>query len=245
MSFKSNDFNANATSYVSKIMNPGTVLARIVDIKFDIPPYNKDAYSLVVTLEGEDQGDDFQGIAKDKTNPTLGNYRGQIANVRSGRYPFSDYNFQGKDITRDEQIFKWVNNLAKQMGVLEAMNAAGVEGDTIEEYVENVKKFLIKDTLWGMFTIGGAEYYTEGYDRPNYRLFFPKMSNKQLPYSAVKDEDGNYVSLLQFNKDEHIIVKADDAAPVDNFSPSGSSMEEDDMFPSGPQDTITDLNLPM
>lgn len=244
MSFKSSNFNAEASNYVAKIMSPGTHLARIVDIKFDIPPYNKEAYSLVLTLEGEDQGDDFQGIQKDRTNPALGNYRGQIANVRSGRYPFSTYTYQGKEIQRDEQIYKWINNVAKQMGVLEAMNAAGVEGETIEEYVENVKKYLVKEDLWGMFTVGGAEYFTEGYDRPNYRLFFPKLSNKLLPYSAIKNEDGTYVGLLTFNEKEHIIVKNEDAAPVENFEPASSTGSDFD-FPEGPQDTISDLNLPM
>jgi hypothetical protein len=241
--FSSNDFNPNAGSSTPKIMNPGTHNCKITDVKFDIPPYNKEAYSIVLTLEGEDQGDEFQGIQIDRTNPTLGNHRGQIANVRSGRYPFSTYEYDGKVNERDPQIFRWINNLAKQMGVLDKMNAANVKAETIEEYVEAVKKYLINPELWGMFTIAGAEYYTEGYDKPNYRLFFPKMTNKLLPFSALKNATGGYDGLLPFNKVEHIIVKLEDAAPVENFEPTTSSTDFD--FPSSPADTISDLNLPI
>jgi hypothetical protein len=236
MSFKSNDFNANATSYVPKIMTPGTVRAKISDIKLDVPPYNKEAYSIVVTLEGEEQGGEFQGLPIDRLNPSLGNYKGQVATVRSGRYPFSDYTFQGKEVKRDQSIFKWINNLANQMGVLEKMNADNVTAETIEEYVEVCKKYLLN--TWGMFTIAGTEYFTEGYDKPNYRLFFPKQSGKLLPYSAIESENG-WENLLMFNQAEHIIQKVDAPAGEEfNTQPTDSD------FPESPSDYVN-LELPM
>lgn len=210
--FKSNSFNPNAGNGSSKIMNPGTHFARVIDIQLDAPPYDKEAYSVVLTLEGQDMGDDFQGLPVNKLNPAMGNYRGQIANVRSGRYPFSTYNYQGKDIMRDDQIFRWINNLAKQMGVLDKMNADNVEASNIEEYVAAVKRYVVNPELWGFFTLGGAEYFTEGYDKPNYRLFFPKAENKLFPYSALIDNDGNPVGLLAYDKAKHIVVKAPDVA---------------------------------
>lgn len=216
--FKSNSFNPNAGGS-SKIMNPGTHFARVVNIALDAPPYNKDAYSVVLTLEGQDQGDNFEGLAIDKLNPALGNYRGQIAFVQSGRYPFSDYNYQGKDITRDEQIFRWVNNLAKQLGVLDKMNADNVEASSIEEYVAAVKRYIVNPELWAFHTIGGAEYFKEGYDRANYRLFYPKQDGKSFPFSALIDNDGKPVGLIAYDAAKHILVKEPEAAaPVDSFA---------------------------
>lgn len=86
--FKASNFNPNAGSSVSKIMNPGTHYGRIVQIKLETPPYKTDAYNVAITIEGIDRGDEFEGLAVDKTNPSLGHYRGQVATVSAGRYPF-------------------------------------------------------------------------------------------------------------------------------------------------------------
>jgi hypothetical protein len=227
--FKSSNFNPNAGSNVPKIINPGTHLCRVVDIKLDAPSYKPDAYFIVLTLEGPERGDDFVGLPKDKMNPAMGNYKGQIGNVRSGRYPFSDYNFQGKDITRDEQMFRWINNLAKQLNVLDAMNAGeGIVAQTIEEYVDAVRRFVVNPELWAQFTIGGQEYFTEGYDRANYRLFFPKQEGKLFPYSAMEDAEGNAVNLLSYDASKHIIVKAEE--PAQSVTEFGGQPSTNDMF---------------
>lgn len=204
--FKSSSFNPNAGSSVPKILTPGTHYCRIAEIKLDTPPYDPEAYSINVLLEGTDRGDDFQGVAIDKHNPSLGNYRGQIANVRSGRYPFSTYEYQGKTIQRDEQIFRWMNNLAKQMGVLDRMNADGVEAETIEDYVKAVGKYLADPELWGYFTIGGQEYFQEGYDKPNYRMFFPRNEGKLFPFSALENDDRQPLNLLPFDREKHVLL---------------------------------------
>ena len=111
------------------------------------------------------------------------------------------------------------------MGVLPAMNAAGVEGDTIEEYISNVRKFLVNPELWGNFTIMGQEYFTEGYDKPNYRLFFPKVEGKLFPF--VVDSEKVDQNLIKFDEAKHILpAKKDDAKsePVTSFGgQSGAS----------------------
>jgi hypothetical protein len=230
--FKSSDFNPNAGNNVPKIINPGTHLCRVVDVKLDAPSYKKEAYFIVLTLEGPDRGPEFVGLPIDKMNPSLGNYKGQIGNVRSGRYPFSDYVYEGRDISRDEQMFRWINNLAKQLGVFDAMNAGnGIQAATIEEYVDAVRKFITAPGLWAQFTVAGQEYFTEGYDRANYRLFFPKQEGKLLPYSALEDAEGNPVNLLPYNAAKHIIVKVEEPAQtVTEFGGQAAGIPANDMF---------------
>lgn len=230
--FNSKKFNPNAGSNYPKIMSPGTHYCRIIDLKLDRPPYSpeKEPYFVVLTLEGVDLGDDFQGIAIDKNDPSRGNYRGQIANVRSGRYPFTTYTYEGRTIQRDDQIFRWVNNLAKQLGVLDKMNADNVEATTIEEYVDAVRNYVVNPELWAHHTIGGQEYFTEGYDKPNYRMFYPKPEGKLLPFAAVEDENGQPLNLLTFDRAKHIVVKTEDVAEtVGSFSgqqmPQGNPMD--------------------
>ena len=224
--FKSSNFNPNATGNVPKIINPGTHLCRVVDIKLDAPSYKPDAYFIVLTLEGQERGADFTGLPVDKMNPSLGNYKGQIGNVRSGRYPFSDYVYQGKEIQRDEQMFRWINNLAKQLNVFDAMNAGnGIQALTIEEYIDAVRKFIVQPELWAQFTIGGQEYFTEGYDKANYRLFFPKQEGKLFPYSSMEDASGNAVNLLEYDAAKHIIVKVE--APEQTVTEFGGQTSND------------------
>jgi hypothetical protein len=220
--FKSTSFNPNGGSSVPKILSPGTHYCRIMDIKLETPPYNTEAYSVNLLVEGEDQGDDFVGLPIDKMNPSLGNYRGQIANIRAGRYPFSTFTYQGREVKRDEQIFRWVNNLAKALGVLDQMNADNVEADTIEEYVAIVKKYVTNPEVWGYFTIGGQEYFTEGYDKPNYRMFLPKPEGKLFPVASNQlDAAGEPVNLLKFDRAKHIIQKAEGPAAGESLSGFG------------------------
>ena len=208
-------FNAkdhkSGTGTGSKILNPGTQLCRIIDVTLDTPPYNKDAYSIVIHLEGEPLDAPFEGMPVNKLNPSLGNYQGQIGSVNSGRYPFSDYVYDGKDIARDDQMLRWVNNFAEQIGVLDEMKKADIKADTIEEYVEAFKKYAVNFNKWHMFTIGGAEYFKEGYSLPNYRLFFPKtetLSNKTklYPFAKVNETGDGYNNLLPYDATKHIIT---------------------------------------
>lgn len=232
--FKATEFKENAGSYVSKIIQPGTQTCRITSISLDSPPYDKSSYFVNVTLEGREVGGEFVGVAIDKNNPSLGNYLGQVGTVKSGRYPFKDYEWKGKTISRDEQIFRWINNLAKGIGVLDKMNADNLEANTIEEYVAKATRYLINPENWCEFTIAGQEYFNEGYDNANYRLFFPKSEGKNLPYSV--DGTTNFVS---FDAAKHIIKKSTEvAAPVDEF---GTSSPQNTAFLSN-SDTTSNGN---
>ena len=66
--FKSTSFNPNGgSSSVPKILSPGTHFCRILDMKLETPPYNTEAYSINLLVEGEDQGD---GETRDLLNLT-------------------------------------------------------------------------------------------------------------------------------------------------------------------------------
>lgn len=255
--FKSSDFKEKVSgSNVPKVLQPGTHYCRVVDMYLDAPSYDKESYFVVLKLEGVDRGDEFDGLDVDKNNPSLGKYRGQIGNIKSGQYPFSTYTYEGRVIQRDNQIYNWVNNVAKQMGVLKTMNEKGVEGETIEEYVTEVRKYLIDPELWGHFTVAGKEYFTEGYSNPNYRLFFPKVETRknQYPFSALEDDDRKPLNLIHFNADVHIVAAKDrpeaemtteeikSFEPSTGIQPKAESIADD--FPSPGDTPMSDIELP-
>lgn len=256
--FKSSDFKEKVGSNgISKIIQPGTHYCRIVDIYLDAPSYDKEAYFVAIKLEGVDRGDDFAGLDLDKNNPSLGKYRGQVGTIKSGQYPFSTYTYEGKQIQRDQQIYNWMNHLAKQMGILQAMNEKGVEGETIEEYVTEVRKYLIDPELWGYFTIAGKEYFNEGYSNPNYRLFLPKVEPRKslYPFSALEDDDRKALNLIEYNNEVHIILSKErptteeqPAEEVKSFEPTtGIEPKTDsiaDDFPNPSDTPMSDIELP-
>lgn len=220
MEFVAKKFSENSRS---KILRPGTHYARIVDIRIDVPAYNKDAMSLVFILEGPELPD-FVGAVKNKLNPSEGNYKGQIAYVKSGKYPFSEYTYKGNVYPRDPQIFRFINNLAQGLGVLDKMVEDGIGGETIEEYIYNASKYIIDEELYAYFTIGGKEEKSAEYGL-NYRMYFPK---------SEKTSSGVYLQPF-FKaeaglKDEHLkdnMIIFDDAKHIERDAVVESSALEE------------------
>ncbi|NCD06161.1 MAG: hypothetical protein EOL97_08585 [Spirochaetia bacterium] len=193
----------------SKVLDPGTHKCQIVSIALQAPPYKPESYYVTCLVEGLPEGDGFEGIARDKNNPTLGNYEGKIAYVNNGMYSFDTWQPpKGDTITRDEQIFNYVMNIARNLGVLEKIQADKFTANTIEDFVTGIQKYICG--VWGYFTIAGKEYYTEGYDRPNYRLFFAKYDKK--PSIALEENN-----VLPFNEAVHII-KTEKGTPVNQVN---------------------------
>lgn len=189
-----------------KVIQPGTVCARLLDINLEVPPYDSSAYNLVLTLETTPLGAGFEGLPIDKDVPEMGNYEGQVARVQSQQYSYSDYtNKEGKTTLKEDMIFKWVWSLAKEIGASADMIANNVEGSSIQEYVENAKKYLISKERWINWCIGGSEYENKaGYTQ--YRLFVVKPEKNKLGYQL--DVPGDKSSrLVEFNPAIHIKKK--------------------------------------
>lgn len=221
-------FNANdytASNFVGKIFNPGTHVLQMLDIVIDIPSYDTSAMHLEFLLETQPIGGEFEGIDIDKNNPARGKYKGQIGRVKAGQYPFSTYEWQGKTIDRDQQIYNYLMKMADQLNVLDKIKASNVQANEITDYIAKIKPFMIG--AWGMFTIAGKEYFKEGYTNANYRLFFPKPEHRAglFPFSAKRDAEGKVIKLISFDESKHIVPekKADPQAAqnVTGFSTTG------------------------
>lgn len=245
MAFSLNDFNPAEGNYVSKILLPGTHKCRIIDLKLERPPYDKDQYNLIFVLEGEEIGDGFEGIQIDKNNPARGNYKGQIASVRSGQFGFKDWVYKGKNILRDESIQTYLGSFLTQMGILEKFQSLKVECHTIEDLVAAVKSFVCKPDFWMYFTIGGQKYFKDGSDFPNYSLYLPKRVEGKYAYAMTQDNS----NFFTFNEAVHIYekkVSEDASETVSEFSPAPVSEDIFNPANSSPvfEDNVSDLQLP-
>ncbi len=212
MAFKSEEFVPQVTT--PKLLGPGTHTARVVDIQLQTPPYDKTMRTLNFKLEGTPEPTGFEGIDVDKTNPSLGKYEGRIAFVNNGAYSFKEWTTpRGELLTVDTQIYRYINNIARNLGVLEQIQKDKFEANTIEEYVAGIKKYICDPELWGYFTIAGKEYFTEGYKNPNYKMFFPKYENRKSAVALTEE------GVIPFNKEKHII-KSEQGTPVATPAPS-------------------------
>lgn len=242
MSFGLNNFTPSEGTYVSKILLPGTHTCRIIDLKLEKTPYDNAQYNLIFVLEGPDMGEDFKGIDIDKMNPAKGSYKGQIASVRSGQFAFKDWEYKGKVIGRDESIQNFLGTFLTQVGLLEKFQQLGVEADTIEDLVTNIKLFIAKPSLTFAFTIGAQKYYKDGSEYPNYSLFLPKKAEGKFAYA--KDETDP--KLIIFNEDVHVYEKkaAEPSPEVAGFEPATNNApvfkDDSSLF----QENINDLMLP-
>lgn len=204
-------------SSIPKVIQPGNVVAKVLDIKLEVPPYDSNAYNLMLMLETEKVDDpSFTGLLIDKNNPELGNYEGQVARVQTSPYSYTDYKSQrdGKVSPKEDQIFSFLWNFAKEIGVSEQLVADDVQGETIEDYLENAKKYLVSTDRLVHFCIGGSEYENkDGYTQ--YRLSLVKNDKSLKPYAKYQ-EGSTPANLIQFNPEIHIRKKKQ-AEKVESF----------------------------
>jgi len=69
---------------VSKVIQPGNVTAKVIDMRLEAPPYDSNALNLTLFLETTPVEDEsFTGLPIDKNSPELGVYKGQVGWVQS------------------------------------------------------------------------------------------------------------------------------------------------------------------
>ncbi len=238
MAFNLNDFNPTEGEYVSKVLTPGTHKCSIIDLKLEKPPYDATQYNLIFVLEGPEQEEGFEGLQINRLDPSKGNYKGQIGYVKSSQYAYKDWVYKEKPISRDSSIQSFLGTFLKQVGLLEQVQAMNISADTIEEFVEEIKVIICKPELVFNFTISGQKYYKEGYDKPNYSLFFPKKIEGKYAFSS----DENLDKLQVFDEAVHITERktsdnTDSAVLTEGFT---AAPVEDSLF----RENAADLRLP-
>jgi len=247
MGFSLNEFTPSegTGNYVSKIMLPGTYTCKVKDLKLEKPPYDATQYNLVFVLEGPAIEDgDFVGLPINRLDPSRGNHKGQVANVKSQQYAYKDWEYKGKKILRDDSIQNWLGNFLKGVNMLERFQALNVTAESIEDLVAEIRSFLLKEDLEYAFTIAGQRYYKEGSEYPSYSLYFPKKAEGKVAYAVDQDAE----NFLQFNEAIHVTDKKAADKPTEpgiegfiNMSPdlNDSMSSEQPVF----TENATDLSL--
>lgn len=194
---------SGSSSSVSKTLSPGNATVKIYNIRLEATPYNKEAYNIILDVEGPALGSDFEGFYVDKDFPDMGRHEGQVGRVKLTEFPFADATTpKGNVIVRDEEILKAIKNLCKETGCAAWLDAQDEKHDTVDSLINQFNHDKPFANKFLRTCIAGKEYQNKaGYT--NHDLYFPKWSKDGIAYeSANVDEVKSKV--VKFNTDVHI-----------------------------------------
>jgi hypothetical protein len=205
---------------IPKTIQPGNILAKINSVSLE-DGYEDGTYHVILHLEGEDLGAQFEGFFVDKDNPGGARYKGQVGRVKISYYSFG-WEINGTKVDRDEKILGALKNLSVSLGKQEALN--DIKARTIEEFVPLAAKVLSGE-LYINWCIGGREYLgKDSYTK--YDLFLPKplyknikkgITQNEFPYEKADIAPASS-NLMKFDPARHIVKKK--TAAVSNFQPA-------------------------
>lgn len=180
------------------VIGVGNQKLKINQITFDQTPYDKEAYNIVLHVESEPVGGDFEGFLVDSTDQNGPRYKGQVGRIRISPYPFKDATLpSGREISRDTEVLKNMIFLSEVLGKRDELDS--IEADTIEEFMVSANKLLSGDTYINT-CVGGREWENkEGYI--NYDLFLPRNSKDGVCMESIDTENSR---LYKFSKEDHV-----------------------------------------
>lgn len=177
-----------------KIIEPGKQKLAIRKIYLERPPYTNTGYNLVMLLESEPVGGEFEGLPYNKDKPTGPKFKGQVGRVKYSQYTYEDKTLSsGVEISRDKSILQAVAKIADKIGKREAVDK--ISAGTIEDYIAKVNK-IISGNAYYYFLIGGKEYKSGKYI--NIDMYLPKLKPNESAI-GLEEED-----VLDFDPDVHI-----------------------------------------
>lgn len=193
------DLKAVSSGKTPKTLRPGNTVAKIVGLSLQPQKSNPDAYFLVLNLEGEDQGPEFEGFLYDSEKPELGRAKGQVGRVKFSQYSYRDMTTKsGYTMKRDNQIVRDILSLAIALGVREQLDQ--IEEETIEPFVAKASKIL-NNGKYLYFCIGGAAYMKDNGNK-DYTLYLPKYDRNVTTVNFASLD--HKATVTPFNQAVHV-----------------------------------------
>jgi hypothetical protein len=202
------------------VIGVGNQKVKINSITFDQTPYDKDAYNVVLHVESEPVGGEFEGFLVDPNDANGPRYKGQVGRIRLSPYPFKDATLpSGREVKRDTEVLKSMIYLSEVLNKRDDLDM--IEADTIEEFMKSADSVLSGDTFINA-CVGGREWENkEGY--VNYDLFLPRNSRDGVSLEALDVENSR---LYKFSKEDHV-RELKKTQTTSSFEPASSNTGDD------------------
>lgn len=207
---------------VVKTLEPGNHLCKINNVTLEEFKFKEGAYNIILNVEGEDLGADFEGFYLDKDKPELGRYAGKVGTVKLAEWAFADGETKsGIAVNRDQEMLKALKQFCMNTGCMAWLDKQEGKHDTIESFFKALDKDKpFKGTFYN-FCIAGKEYTNKG-GYTGYELYLPKYSKEGI---SLESTTASPSKLLKFKPEDHIKKKK--VETVTEFGSSDTSSGSD------------------
>jgi hypothetical protein len=196
------EITVNPGGSISKTIEPGEKVCKILSVELEVPAFDKRAYNLKLQIETEPLGGAFEGFFIDKDNPSLGRYEGQVGRVRFSQYAFlTNTTKTGIVVDRDTSMMKALMSLCKELDCLDWWDAQDEKHATIESIFEAFNRDKPFKNKYLKMCIGAQEYFNkEGYK--NFDLFLVRPEKGYIVFENTEAEPSK---LMKFDAAKHIL----------------------------------------
>ena len=227
LSTKDIQLSTGGSGKTPKTIKPGNVTAKILDISLQPLKSDPEAYYLILHLEGEDQGPDFEGFMYDKDNPNKGRAKGQVGKVRFSAYPYRNGQTKaGKERNRDMEILRSLVEIANLNGKRDELN--NIEADTIENFVKQAGKILSSNQFY-YWCVGGSAYLKDDGNK-DFSLHLPKYDRNYKNFELVGTTPSKVAT---FNYSVHVEDKTESETKVEAGGWASAPEKTEGWTPSG------------
>jgi len=189
---------------VPKLIQPGNIVAKILGVELEPFKFKEGADFMILFLESEPLGEDFEGFSVDKDDPTGPKHLGQISRVKTHEYAYADsVTKTGVNISKETEIVKMLKNLCTALNCVDWLDDQDGKHSTVNSLIEAFNIDQPFKDVYLNWCIAGKEYLGKtGYT--NYDNFLPKFTKNGVPFEAVGAKPSK---LIGFNPSEHIRKK--------------------------------------
>jgi hypothetical protein len=208
------------------VVGPGNQLLKINSLSFVPTPYDTNAYNILLHVETEPKGDDFQGFLKDTNQPDGPRYAGQVGKVRFHPYPYKDNILpNGNEISRDTEVMKGMVFLAEALDKRKELD--NIQANTIEEFMAACNG-LFSNSNYVNMCLGSKEWINkDGYINDD--LFLPKISKGNVPIETIDAEPSKLIIFNTDDKNHYKKAIKKESDEVSQFEPAKASGNDFDL----------------
>ena len=119
----------------AKTLEPGNHLCKINSVSLEEFKLKPGSYHVILHLEGEDMGPEFEGFFLDKDNESLGRHKGKVDKLKLTQWAFADGETKsGIAVSRNTEMLKALKQLCINLGCTDWLPMQEGKHETIESF---------------------------------------------------------------------------------------------------------------
>lgn len=226
MAFSTKDIQTGGSGKIAKTLRPGNVTAKILKLSLVPQKSNPENDFLVLHLEGEPQGGDFEGFWYDPNNQALGRAKGQVGRVKFSQYAYKNgVTSTGRKKNKIFDMVADIARLADALGVRAELNAIDGDENNFAKFIEDASKVL-NNGKYLYWCIGGSAYLKDDGNK-DFTLNLPKWSRDYVAFEPVGTNPSrvavfDYATFVEDKTEQESPVRAESVVSWGSAEPAAA-----------------------